>query len=45
LNAGTENHSKTLYGLLIILGGLIGAAIGVATGSKATVPGDTTTEQ
>lgn len=45
LNAEAENHSNTLYGLLIIIAGLIGAAIGVAFGSKATGSSDTTVEQ
>ena len=45
LNAEAENHSKTLYGLLIIIAGLIGAAIGVAFGSTATGSSDTTIEQ
>jgi hypothetical protein len=45
LNAEAENHSNTLYGLLIIIAGLIGAAIGVAAGSKGPGSGDTTIEQ
>src|SRR6476646_2161964 len=34
-----ENHGQTLYGLLIIIGGIIGAIVGVAVGSnKQTEP-------
>jgi len=31
-----ENHGQTLYGLLIIIGGIIGAAIGIKFGGSAT---------
>ena len=35
----SENHGQTLYGLLIIIGGIIGAIVGVALGSnKQTEP-------
>ena len=33
-DASAEKHSQTLYGLLIILGGLIGGAVGIALGSS-----------
>ena len=33
-NASAENHGQTLYGLLIIIGGLIGAAVGIALGTS-----------
>ncbi len=32
-DASAEKHNQTLYGLLIIIGGLIGGAIGIALGS------------
>jgi APA family basic amino acid/polyamine antiporter len=34
--SGAENHGQTLYGLLIIIGGIVGAALGVAFGTKKT---------
>jgi APA family basic amino acid/polyamine antiporter len=33
-DATSEKHNQTLYGLLIIIGGLIGAAVGIALGSS-----------
>ncbi len=36
-NASAEKHNQTLYGLLIIIGGLIGAALGIALGSKREI--------
>jgi APA family basic amino acid/polyamine antiporter len=33
-DANAEKHNQTLYGLLIILAGLVGAAIGIAWGTK-----------
>ena len=33
-DANAEKHSQTLYGLLIIIGGLIGAALGIALGTS-----------
>jgi APA family basic amino acid/polyamine antiporter len=33
-DASAEKHSQTLYGLLIIIGGLVGAAAGIALGSS-----------
>ncbi len=33
-NASAEKHNQTLYGLLIIIGGLVGAALGIALGAK-----------
>jgi uncharacterized membrane protein YfcA len=32
-DAAAEKHSQTLYGLLIIIGGLVGAAAGIALGT------------
>src|ERR1044071_8430782 len=32
-NSTAENHNQTLYGLIIIIGGLIGAAVGIALGA------------
>ena len=34
--ADAENHNHTLYGLLIIIGGLVGGVIGIALGSRET---------
>jgi Na+-driven multidrug efflux pump len=34
-NSGAENHDRTLYGLLIIILGLIGGGIGIALGGAA----------
>jgi APA family basic amino acid/polyamine antiporter len=36
-DANAEKHNQTLYGLLIILAGLVGAAIGIAWGTKNEV--------
>ncbi|HSE18429.1 MAG TPA: amino acid permease [Pyrinomonadaceae bacterium] len=36
-DASAEKHNQTLYGLLIILGGLIGAAVGIALGTKKEI--------
>jgi APA family basic amino acid/polyamine antiporter len=36
-DATAEKHNQTLYGLLIILGGLIGAAVGIALGMKKEI--------
>jgi APA family basic amino acid/polyamine antiporter len=33
-NASAEKHNQTLYGLLIIIGGLVGGALGIALGSS-----------
>ena len=33
-DSGAEKHTQTLYGLLIIIVGLIGAAVGIAVGSS-----------
>ena len=33
-DASAEKHNQTLYGLLIIIGGLLGGAIGIALGTK-----------
>jgi len=33
-NASAEKHDQTLYGLLIIIGGLLGGAIGIALGTQ-----------
>ena len=33
-DANAEKHSQTLYGLLIIIGGLVGAALGIALGTS-----------
>ena len=33
-NASAEKHNQTLYGLLIIIGGIVGALVGIALGSK-----------
>jgi basic amino acid/polyamine antiporter, APA family len=33
-DASAEQHNQTLYGLLIIIGGLLGAALGIALGTK-----------
>ena len=33
-NASAEKHNQTLYGLLIIIGGLIGVAVGIAFGTS-----------
>jgi hypothetical protein len=33
-NSTAENHNQTLYGLIIIIGGLIGAAAGIALGTS-----------
>ena len=33
-NSGAEKHNQTLYGLMIIIGGLIGAAVGIAWGTS-----------
>jgi basic amino acid/polyamine antiporter, APA family len=33
-DASSEKHGQTLYGLLIIIGGLIGAALGIALGTS-----------
>jgi len=33
-DATSEKHNQTLYGLLIIIGGLIGAAAGIALGAS-----------
>jgi len=32
-DATAEKHTQTLYGLLIIIGGLLGAAVGIALGT------------
>lgn len=32
--ANAEQHNQTLYGLLIIIGGLVGAALGIAVGTR-----------
>jgi hypothetical protein len=32
-DATAEKHNQTLYGLLIIIAGLVGAAVGIALGS------------
>jgi len=36
-DASSEKHGQTLYGLIIIIGGLIGAALGIALGTKKEV--------
>ena len=36
-DANAEKHNQTLYGLLIIIGGLVGGAIGIALGAKKKV--------
>jgi len=33
-NSSAEKHNQTLYGLLIIIGGLLGAALGIALGTS-----------
>ena len=33
-NSTADKHNQTLYGLLIIIGGLIGALVGIALGSS-----------
>jgi uncharacterized membrane protein len=33
-NSTAANHNQTLYGLIIIIGGLVGAAVGIAWGSS-----------
>jgi APA family basic amino acid/polyamine antiporter len=33
-NSSAENHNHTLYGLLIIIGGLVGAGVGIMVGSS-----------
>ncbi len=33
-DSSAEKHNQTLYGLLIIIAGLVGAVIGVKLGSK-----------
>ena len=33
-DASSEKHNQTLYGLLIIIGGLVGAAVGIALGTS-----------
>jgi hypothetical protein len=39
VDSTSENHSQTLYGLIIIIGGIIGAIVGVVLGSsKQTEP-------
>jgi hypothetical protein len=35
-DSSAEKHNQTLYGLLIIIGGLIGAAVGIKLGSSNT---------
>jgi len=35
-NASAEKHNQTLYGLLIIIFGLVGAALGIVLGTKGT---------
>jgi APA family basic amino acid/polyamine antiporter len=35
-NSSAENHGQTLYGLLIIIGGILGAAIGVKVGTSGS---------
>ncbi len=39
-NAGVENHNHTLYGLLIIIVGLVGGLIGIAVGGAKGKPPD-----
>ena len=36
--SGAEKHNQTLYGLLIIIGGLLGGAIGIAVGGATREP-------
>jgi hypothetical protein len=33
-DASAEKHDQTLYGLIIIIGGLVGAALGIALGTS-----------
>jgi hypothetical protein len=33
-DSSAEKHSQTLYGLLIIIGGLVGALVGIKLGSS-----------
>ena len=35
-NSSAEKHNQTLYGLLIIIGGLVGGALGIALGTPKT---------
>jgi hypothetical protein len=35
-DASAEKHNQTLYGLLIILAGLIGGVVGIALGTQQT---------
>ena len=39
-DASAEKHNQTLYGLLIIIGGLIGVAVGIALGSSNKAESD-----
>jgi len=39
-NASAEQHNHTLYGLLIIIVGLVGAALGIVLGTKGTADTD-----
>jgi APA family basic amino acid/polyamine antiporter len=39
-DATTEKHNQTLYGLLIIIGGLVGAAAGIVLGSSKNAATD-----
>ena len=34
--AGADKHNQTLYGLLIIIGGLVGGALGIVLGTSKT---------
>jgi len=35
-NSSAEKHNQTLYGLLIIIVGLVGGALGIALGTSKT---------
>ena len=39
-DASAEKHNQTLYGLLIIIGGLLGAAVGIALGTARKEPSE-----
>jgi amino acid transporter len=41
-DASAEKHNQTLYGLLIIIAGLLGAAVGIALGSSQKPSTDST---